>query len=284
MSDLTDCSGTRLHLFRTGLHRSHRLGRVPLNRSDTLLDLLSRRLRLRCQFSHFFGHNRKATAMLTSPGCLDCRIQRQEVRLLGNRRDCLDDLPDLLTILAKLAHRISRGHNTLLDISHASDSRFHELTARLRRFSSLAGRSCYRTGFICHRRDIRIDCIHALLGPIDIIELLAHPHGYLTHSLRYMNRSIRRLLGIGRKFFRGCCYLLGCFCHVRDHLADIPAHDIERIRQCPDLIRRGDWQVIQRKIALGQFLGMCFQICNWLHDAAGKSQTGPDSQQKPKHR
>src|SRR4051794_34551200 len=66
------------------------------------------RLALLGQLADLLGDDREAAALLAGAGGLDGRVQRQQVRLLGDAGDRLDDAADALGLRAQLADRLGR--------------------------------------------------------------------------------------------------------------------------------------------------------------------------------
>ena len=56
--------------------------------------------------------------MFACAGSLDCGVKCKQIRLTGNAAYRLDDLPDFVRTLAKLADNLRRRHNLHLDIFH----------------------------------------------------------------------------------------------------------------------------------------------------------------------
>jgi len=75
-------------------------------------DLRGALLRLFGELADFVGDDGKAAALLARPGRLDGGVEREEVRLLGNRADRVDDAGDLLGAAGEIAdgrrHRAGR--------------------------------------------------------------------------------------------------------------------------------------------------------------------------------
>ena len=84
------------------LDRRHRRGGVALDRLHPAGDVLGRLRRLLRQLLDLVGDDGEALAGLAGPRRLDRRVQRQQVRLLGDARDHLDDVADLGRGLAQL--------------------------------------------------------------------------------------------------------------------------------------------------------------------------------------
>ena len=93
--------------FVDGLHAAHRhfcaclhgddcILRALLDAVDDARDILRRVARLLRELSHLFGDDGESLAVLACARRLDRRIEREKVRLLGNARNRIDDLADLL--------------------------------------------------------------------------------------------------------------------------------------------------------------------------------------------
>ena len=72
-----DCRRTVFHFLGTGVHRLHRLIRLPLNIRDHPGDLFSGFPRLFRQLADFIGHHGEPSALLAGPGRFDSRVESQ---------------------------------------------------------------------------------------------------------------------------------------------------------------------------------------------------------------
>src|SRR5688572_2513963 len=124
--------GSRHHVRRAALHRLHRVLRVALNRLHDRADVLGRLGRAFGQPLHLLRHHREAASRLAGGGGLNRRVQRQHVGLLGNVRDQLHDLADLLRALAQALDPLRGLLDLLADVVHALDRVLHRLRTLLR--------------------------------------------------------------------------------------------------------------------------------------------------------
>ena len=102
------CSEMSLICLITLADRSDRLHcrlRVRLDRLDLPADVLRRLGGFLGQFLHLVGHHRETFARFSGSRCFNRRVERQQVRLLGDRRDHFDHLPDLGARFAQLRDR-----------------------------------------------------------------------------------------------------------------------------------------------------------------------------------
>ncbi len=76
---------------------------APCMPVDVRRNLVGRLRGLARQRLHLAGNHRKATAGFTGARRLDGGVERQKIGLLGDRRDQLDDLADLLGSMRQLA-------------------------------------------------------------------------------------------------------------------------------------------------------------------------------------
>ncbi|MNG15543.1 hypothetical protein D3C77_341770 [compost metagenome] len=61
---------------------------------DHALDFGCRLLGALGKKAYFIGHHGKATALFAGPGCLDGRVQGQQIGLFGNRTNHFQDAAD----------------------------------------------------------------------------------------------------------------------------------------------------------------------------------------------
>ena len=135
-----------------------------------------------------------------------------------------------------------------------------------------------------HIGNIVINAVHACLGTVDIAELLAHVAHHITNGFRNMYGSIRRLLGIGGKFFRRCRHLFRSGGHLPDKPAQIIAHRIKSSRQRADFITGINRQFFLRQIAVGHFLGMSFHYYDRIGNHPRKAEAYAYNQNKTQER
>src|SRR3954463_2727948 len=94
------------------------LGGLGLDLADEPGDRAGRRLALLGQLADLLGDDREAAALLAGARRLDGRVQRQQVRLLGDAGDRGDDALDLLRLRAELTDGLGRLHRALAHGAH----------------------------------------------------------------------------------------------------------------------------------------------------------------------
>ena len=94
-ADFPDGLRSESDFVRTLFHRDDGLVRVALDNGDALLDFLRRLLRLFGELADLFRDDGEAASSFSCARCLNSRVQRQEVRLVGDGRNAFDDLSDL---------------------------------------------------------------------------------------------------------------------------------------------------------------------------------------------
>src|SRR5690606_13378340 len=114
---------------RAALHRDDGLVRVRLDRADEHLDLARRDRRALGELLHLVRDDREAAAAFARPRRLDRRVQREDVRLLGDFLDQLDDVADLLGAFAEALDTLRRVLNGLPYRVHPVDRAAHGLAA-----------------------------------------------------------------------------------------------------------------------------------------------------------
>ena len=105
-------------LARPLLGRHDRRVRLVLDRGDDLADRLRRGHRPLRQLAHLGRHDREPAPGLAGARGLDRRVQRQQVRLLGDLVDQLEDLPDLLAPLTERERALGDRLHLLLHVPH----------------------------------------------------------------------------------------------------------------------------------------------------------------------
>jgi len=83
------------HLHHT-LHVCHRLLRINLDSADYTGDFGRGLTGAFCQLSHFVGDHGKTTSLLTGARGFNRRIERQQIRLIGNFTNRPGDPADFL--------------------------------------------------------------------------------------------------------------------------------------------------------------------------------------------
>ena len=121
-----------LGLGGAGAGHLHRVGRVLLDLSDDLADLLGRLDRALGQLADLVGDDGEAPAGLAGAGRLDGGVQGEEVGLVRDLLDDLEDAPDLVRALAETGDDAGGVLHVLGDGLHAVDGAGHRLAAGLR--------------------------------------------------------------------------------------------------------------------------------------------------------
>ena len=117
------------------LHKGNRGLRPRLHILNQTLNILGSYCRLFRKLADFLGHDRKATAMFTSPRCFNRRIQGQQIGLLRNARDHLHHIVNILRFCFKLRNDIGRALRLRADRAHLGNRFFDGL-------ATLDGRGC----------------------------------------------------------------------------------------------------------------------------------------------
>ena len=166
--------GSLHHALRAALHGLDRVLRVALNRLHDRADVLGRLAGALRQPLHLLRHHREAASRFTRGRRLNRGVQREHVGLLGNVRDQLHDLADLLRALAQALDPLRGFLDLVADVVHAADRVLHRLRALLRGV----------------QRGLR----H--LG--GVARLLRH----LDHRLRHLRHRLAGALDLGRLLLR----------------------------------------------------------------------------------
>jgi hypothetical protein len=77
---------------------------------DSLVDLLRRLLGLLCKFAHLVGDYCKAASRFASADGPEGGVEREQVGLVGDPRDCLDDVADVGSLTLEFANHLDRGN------------------------------------------------------------------------------------------------------------------------------------------------------------------------------
>src|SRR4051795_2394895 len=107
------------------------LRRLRLDLADEPGDRTGRRLALLGELADLLGDDREAAALLAGTGRLDRRVQRQQVRLLGDARDRRDDALDLLGLRTEPADRRGGLQRALAHGAHGFRRLRHRARAAL---------------------------------------------------------------------------------------------------------------------------------------------------------
>src|SRR5205085_6906677 len=118
----------------------HGLGGLGLDLADEARDRAGGRLALLGKLADLLGDDREAAALLAGAGGLDGRVQRQQVRLLGDAGDRVDDAADLLRAAGERLHRGDQQAGGLADLRDRVGRLLCRLHALLGDDARLAGR------------------------------------------------------------------------------------------------------------------------------------------------
>src|SRR3954469_2196942 len=199
------------------------LGRLGLDLADQPGDRPGRGLALLGQLADLLGHHGKAAALLTGARRLDRRVQRQQIRLLGDPGDRRDDPLDLLGLRAQLTDRLGRLQRRIADRAH----RLRRLRDRARALlGDLAGRGGGLSGLLRIRRADRArrrDLLGRELRLLHRAHLTLGALGDLAHGRGDLADGATGLLGGGRHLLRGGRQRLSRARHVADERAELRA-------------------------------------------------------------
>src|SRR3954471_20013559 len=120
LARLLDGRDAVLGLAGAVLDDLHGLGRLGLDLADQARDRAGGRLRLLGELADLLGDDREAAALLAGAGGLDGRVQRQQVRLLGDAGDRGDDPADPLAAGRQV---LDRPGDLGRRVGHAADRR-----------------------------------------------------------------------------------------------------------------------------------------------------------------
>ena len=273
LADLADGLGTQCHLVGARLHGNHRFLGVALDHRDAVLDFLRRSLGLLGQLADFLRDHGESAACLAGARRLDGRVQRQEVRLVGNRRDAFHNLPNLLRVLAQLPDHLRGVRHALLDAVHLVHGVVHELRAMVRRRRHLLGVLPDDLGLLRHGLHISERRIHMLLRAVHAVHLLVHAAGDLDDGLRHMGGRLRRLLGSGRQLLGAGRNLLRAVGNLLHQLLDRVHHAVVAIAQLGQLVVAFQLYLVGQ-VALRHLLGYADQFLQRALDGADQEPRG----------
>ena len=118
ISCLLRTTDTHLRLRPALVHHTDcQLGRVLQSR-DHLLDISGRLLCTSGQAAHLIGNNRKPPALIARPGSLYCRIQCQQIGLLGDSANYIQYLGNLIAVRLQLLNNLSGPLNLTLKLTN----------------------------------------------------------------------------------------------------------------------------------------------------------------------
>ena len=121
-----------------------------LQRLDNCGDVGCRLCRSVRQVADLLGNDGKAATGIAGTRGLDRRVQRQQVRPLGDQIDRVDDAADLVGTLAHLADDAGRLRHRF---AHAAESLNRALNAGAAFFRVTAGATRHLIGLLGERRD-----------------------------------------------------------------------------------------------------------------------------------
>ena len=273
LAHLADGLCAQRDFVRTGLHRDHRFLGVLLDRGNALFDFLRRLLGLLGQLPDLFRHDGESASGFARARRLDGRVQREEVRLIGDGRDALDDLADLLRVLAQLPDDLRRVCHALLDTVHLVHGVVHELRAVVGSSRHLLRILGNRSGLFRHGVHIDKRSVHMLLRAVDAGELFFRARRDLDDGLRHMGRRLRRLLGGGRQLLGAGRDLLRAVGNLLDQGLDRVHHAVVAMAQLGQLVVALQSDLV-RQITLRHLLGYADQFLQRALDGADQEPRG----------
>ncbi len=99
-------------------HGRHGFAGAGLQLFDHLLDLQRRALGALGQVAHFVGHHGEAASCLAGAGGFDGGVERQQVGLLGDALDHVEDLADVVALLAEHFDVVAGRLDLLRQLAH----------------------------------------------------------------------------------------------------------------------------------------------------------------------
>ncbi len=123
----------------TLLHHLHHIPRAVLQLLDHLLDLAGRLLRLLRQVADLVGHDGEAASLLAGAGRLDCRVEGEQVGLLGNAANGHQDGVDVLAVAGQRLHHLHRAADLVGQFGDGRAGVLHDVPALIGRAIGIVG-------------------------------------------------------------------------------------------------------------------------------------------------
>ena len=178
--------------------------------------------------------------MLARTRRLDGRVEREQIRLLGDARDRLDDRADLLRALAELVDRIARAVDDLLDALDVHDGVLDALAA-------VDGARVGRARVLRHGIRRAAETVQgverlgdAVLGLCDVLLLLRRGLRRVRHRLRDLIGGLRALVRARRELLRRGSELLHRLVRLLHERAYGPLHLDEAAHHIAELVAARD--------------------------------------------
>src|SRR4051812_3337291 len=199
------------------------LGGLGLDLADEARDRAGGRLALLGQLADLLGDDREAAALLAGAGGLDGRVQRQQVRLLGDAGDRLDDAADALGLRAQLADRLGRLQRAVAHRAHGLGSLGDGARALLGGPTGRHGGLGGLLGVVGAGGARRRDLLGGQLGLLHRAHLALGALGDLAHGGRDLADGATGLLGGRGHLLRRGRQRLRRVRHVADEPAELRA-------------------------------------------------------------
>ena len=145
------------------LHPLHRLLRIHLDRMNQRGDLLCRGVGLLGELAHLLRNDGEAASRLACPRRLDGRVEREQIRLLGDTGNGHGDLADLRGAVRQLPDHLGRIRHRIGNLRHLYGS---AIDGRL----ALSGDVLDPAGRIRRRRRLLLESLDAIRHLLDIRE------------------------------------------------------------------------------------------------------------------
>src|SRR3954453_7411053 len=118
---------------------AHDPARLVLDLADQALDLARGPAGVLGEATDLVGDDREAAAVLAGAGGLDRRVEREQVRLLGDLGDALDDRADLARLALECGHGLGGGGGGVAHGGHRGGGLEHGGDALARQLTRLGG-------------------------------------------------------------------------------------------------------------------------------------------------
>ena len=160
--------------FRAVVYRFDRAFDKPRCIADCLCGLARKH-------SYLVGNNRKAPARFARARSLDCRIERENIRLKRNILDCVNDIADFVGGFVDVLHRVGEAFHLAVYLLDKRGGLVHKLT----------------------RADtVALVFLYLLFDIAEVIRKLVYRSALYNCTLRKRVRNGRNLLGAGAHLTR----------------------------------------------------------------------------------